>query len=150
MDSATPTRCPPTISGELSGDIHSVEGQEVVIRFTAHGNPKPSLKWKLDDQEIDWESSSFVHKEGTIVFKRVEVEHSGVYKLSAVNSNGSQERSVQLIVYPDTEITRHPSENEAITTVSVGVDNFGQYVAGLHANGNKMFREQFKVSPVDG
>ena len=146
MVKATPTKGPPTVTGNLSGDIHSVEGQEVVIRFRVQGNPKPSLKWKLDDQDLDQESSSFIQRESTIVFRRVEVEHSGVYKLSAVNANGTAEARVRLIVYPDTEITRHPPENEAISTLSISLDKFGQYVASLHANGNKKFRDQFKVS----
>ena len=140
-----PTVGPPTITGELSSDIHSVEGQEVVIRLHANGEPKPSLKWKLDDEEIDWDNCSIISREDTIVFKRVEVEHAGVYKLIAANSNGSCEKCVNLIVYPDTEITRHPPESDAISTVAVTLGKFGQYVAGLRANGNKLFREQFKV-----
>ena len=144
-DSPPPTSATPTITGDLAGDIHSVEGQEVVIRFVVNSNRSPSLKWTLDDEEIDWEGASFMHREGTIIFTRVEVEHAGVYKLKAVNANGSCEASVRLIVYPDTEITRHPSESDAITSVSVAVGGLGQYVAGLHANGNKLFRDQFKV-----
>ena len=145
-DSPLPTSATPTITGDLSGDIHSVEGQEVVIRFVVNGNPSPSLKWTLDDEDIDWEGASFMHREGTIIFTRVEVEHAGLYKLKAVNANGNCDASVKLIVYPDTEITRHPSESEAITSVSVVVGGLGQYVASLHANGNKLFREQFRVS----
>ncbi len=129
----------------MIGDIHSVEGQEVVIRLIVTGHPLPSLKWKFDDEEIDLDNNSVICRDNIIVFKRVEVEHAGVYKLIAANSNGSCEKTVTLIVYPDTEITRHPSENDAITTISISVDKFGQYVASLRANSNKLFREQFKV-----
>ena len=143
----TPNEGPPEIIGFLSGDIHAVEGQEVVIQFSVRGNPKPTLSWKLDGEDIDWESSSFVHRDSSIVFPRVEVEHSGTYQLTAVNSKGTVESSVKLLIYPDTELTRPPTEQQAITSISVPLNEFGQYVAGLHSNGNKKFKDQFRVSP---
>lgn len=146
IDSGRPNKSVPSITGGVSGDIHSVEGQEVVIRYTVHGEPKPSVKWMLDDEEVDWDTSAIIKRDSTIIFKRVELEHTGVYKLSAVNANGRCEKSVKLIVYPDTEVTRHPEEKDAVTSVKITMNEFGQYVAGLHANGNKLFRDQFKVS----
>lgn len=145
IETTTPPNGRPIVVGSPPTDIHAIEGQEVVLRISFVGDPTPKLSWRKNDKEIDPESSGFLLKEGALVFPLVEIEDSGNYEISAENSNGVTTATIKLVVYPDSDLTHSSPNQEAITSISIPISEFGQYVSSLHGNNNRRFREQFKV-----
>ena len=141
----TPPSNRPVKIGTTPTEIHAVEGQEVVMRVRFRGDPMPTLSWKQNGEEVDWENASFALRDGAIVFPYVEVIHSGDYEVTATNTNGSDSVPITLTVYPETDLMAPSQKEGAILSVRIPLEEFGQYVTNLHANNNKLFREQFKV-----
>ena len=141
----TPPSNRPVKIGTTPTEIHAVEGQEVVMRVCFRGDPMPTLSWKQNGEEIDWENASFALRDGAIVFPYVEVIHSGDYEVTATNTNGSDSVPITLTVYPETDLMAPSQKEGEILSVRIPLEEFGQYVTNLHANNNKLFREQFKV-----
>ena len=145
-DVGRPPNSRPIIIGTPPSSIHAIEGQEVVLQVHFHGNPKPKVTWKRDEEDIDWEASNFVNRGGALVFPNVAIDHTGQYNVTAENLHGNIGANIELIVYPDTEQTRPSSSQMLLSSAPVAVGEFGQYVASLHSNHNKTFRDQFRVS----
>ena len=66
---------------------------------------------------------------------------TGTYRLEATNSLGSVDKHVSIIV------TAEPEEDPTHTADlgAVSVDQLGAYVTKLHAKGNQLFKENYKV-----
>ena len=68
----------------------------------------------------------------------------GEYKLVATNSSGKAEKEITLTVLSE---SCNGEENgvSGETNSPVSVDEFGQFVADKHANGNKKFKDRYQV-----
>ena len=84
---------------------------------------------------------------GGVTFPSCELGQGGVYHMEASNSCGKVEREVRLTVLKEEEVG-HSHEVGVADREEVGplsVEAFGDYVANLHGNSNKLFKTQFSV-----
>ena len=129
--------------------MHVTEGESVVLHVEVTGTPKPTLVWYFEGTELQPDYSIDVAEEdGSVSIPSVETRHAGVYKLVATNMGGSVEKEVKLFVHKEGEDRSGDVDQKALKPVPVA--GFGKYVEELHADGNKQFRKQYKVSGVDG
>lgn len=94
----------------------------LTIRCNAHGNPRPTYRWKKDGKLF--EPSMFPEKvvqtpgEGSLVFSALEEQDAGVYQCEASNSNGTAvDRPVKV---QETWLRSFPSEKPEVVVVEVG------------------------------
>ncbi len=83
---------------------------------------------------------------GSIVFPSCELSQTGTYSMTATNSSGSTQRLVLLTVRKEEDEDLQTSSDTVIIQEPVPVKEFGDYVARLHSNDNKLFKSQFTVS----
>lgn len=149
LSAGRPTLVGGELGGEL-GDVHAIEGQEVVLRVPITGNPTPKVTWSHNKKDITAESRGngivYLEEEGVIIFPHVEMRHRGSYDFCAKNSRGTEDGSISLLVYPDTDLSVIPAQEQSLSTMPIPTAEFGGYVASLHLANNKKFREQFRVS----
>ena len=128
--------------------MHVTEGESVLLSVKVTGAPKPTLVWYFEGQELQPDYSIEVAEEdGSVSIPSAETRHAGVYKLVASNKAGSVEKEVKLFVHNEEEHIPDVVDQELRP---VPVAEFGKYVEGQHADGNKQFGKQYKVSGVDG
>ena len=129
--------------------MHVTEGESVLLHVKVTGAPKPTLVWYFEGKELRPDYSSDVAEEdGSVSISSVETRHAGVYKLVATNKAGSVEKEVKLLVHNEEEHISDVADQRELTPVPVA--EFGKHVEEHHANGNKQFGKQYKVSSVDG
>ena len=84
---------------------------------------------------------------GSITFPSCELSQTGTYTMVASNTSGEVQRLVVLTVHKEGEGFRESVDGEGVANVKpVPIKKFGDYVAHLHSNNNKLFKSQFKVS----
>ncbi|KAG8223452.1 hypothetical protein J437_LFUL001944, partial [Ladona fulva] len=87
---------------KLLTDVLVPEGEEVVLECSVHGEPEPSIKWLLNNQEIlpsprikfDQDSNGTV----ILTIKEACPEDRGVYTVKAINPSGEAKCFANLIV----------------------------------------------------
>ena len=128
--------------------MYVTEGESVFLHVEVTGAPKPTLVWYFEGKELRPDYSIDVAEEdGSVSIPSAETRHVGVYKLVATNVGGSVEKEVKLFVHK--EGNHKPGLVDQKVLKPVPVAEFGKYVEELHADGNKQFRKQYKVSGVD-
>ena len=129
--------------------MHVTEGESVLLHVKVTGAPKPTLVWYFGGKELRPDYSTDVAEEdGSVSIPSAETRHAGVYKLVATNKAGSVEKEVKLFVHNEEEHIPGVDDQKELRPVPVA--EFGKYVEEHHANGNKQFGKQYKVSGVDG
>ena len=128
--------------------MHVTEGESVLLHMKVSGAPKPTLVWYFKGKELRSDYSIDVAEEdGSLSIPSAETRHAGVYKLVATNVDGSVEKEVKLFVHKEGDHKPVVVDQKMLNPVPVA--EFGKYVEELHADGNKQFRKQYKVSGVD-
>ena len=130
---------------EFPEDMYVVEGQEVLFKVKVAGDPQPKLKWFHDGEEVVEGYSTELADDGSLIIPCAETKHSGAYQLVAVSWAGRCEREVKLSVRKEGEPCPLAARRK-ITFSPIPVEQFGEYVADGHANGNSNFKEQYIVS----
>ncbi len=74
------------------------------------------------------------------------MSQTGTYSMTATNSSGSTHRLVLLTVRKEEDEDLQESSDTVTIQEPVPVKEFGDYVACLHGNNNKLFKSQFFVS----
>ena len=79
----------------MIAELHS----QVVLPCNASGNPQPTTKWlKLGDKPIREGSRKIFLTDGSLIIRNVQEKDRGEYTCRAVNSLGTTEKHVLLIV----------------------------------------------------
>ena len=121
----------------------------MLLHVEVSGAPKPTLVWYFEGKELRPDYSiDVVEEDGSLSIPSADTRHAGVYKLVATNTAGSVEKEVKLFVHKEGEDTSGVVDKKVLKPVTVA--EFGKYVEELHADGNKQFRKQYKVSGVGG
>ena len=121
----------------------------MLLHVEVTGAPKPTLVWYFDGKELQPDYSIDVAEEnGSVSIPSAETRHAGVYKLVATNMGGSVEKEVKLFVHKEGKDRSGVVDQKVLKPVPVA--EFGKYVEEHHADANKQFRKQYKVSGVDG
>ena len=129
--------------------MHVTEGESVLLHVKVTGAPKPTLVWYFESNELQPDYSTEVAEEdGSVSIPSAEARHAGVYKLVATNTAGSVEKEVKLFVHNEEKHIPDVADQKELRPVPVA--EFGKHVEKHHANGNKQFGKQYKVSSVDG
>ena len=136
-----------TIIEEFPCDTCAVEGEGVFFKVVVRGYPQPSLTWYHNDTLLMADYSIETQQDGSLSITSSELKHSGVYRLSARNSTGSAEREVRLTVTKEEEEPA-VTVKERVEIQPVPMAKFGEFVAGNHAQSDKIFRLQFNVSEM--
>ena len=126
-------------------DKHVLEGEKVVFKVRVTGSPQPKMTWYHDGQEVKSDYSMELGDDGSLTMPSTETKHSGVYQLVARNKVGTVEKKVTLTVLREGEQAPHLN-NRHITFSPIPMNEFGEYVAGGHANDNTDFKDQYTVS----
>ena len=123
-------------------------GEGVFFKVLVTGKPTPSLTWYHNEQEVIANYALEIQEDGTLSIATSEVNHSGVYRLVAKNSAGSAAKEVKLLVEPEGKDSTPDLEKEYLQLKPISLEEFGEYVALNHSNGNKIFRDQFQVCDI--
>ena len=131
---------------KFPSSFSSKEGEEVRLQAKVEGHPAPTFGWYHDGVAVRDDFISDINWDTSLSFPCVERQHSGEYKLIAINSSGQAERVVTLTVLPDSCASEEDGGSaESNSLRPVPVDAFGQFVTDKHANGNKEFDDSYKV-----
>ena len=133
----------PTIE-EFPTDTDAIEGEGVIFKVRARGNPQPTLTWYHQGTQLTSDHSLELQQDGGLFIASSELRHNGVYKFLAKNSRGSVEREVILSVRQEEEEAT-TVDREGVEVRPVPVAEFGDYVAESHSNSNEIFKLQYSV-----
>ena len=125
-----------------------IEGQQAILRVEVSGVPQPTIVWRHEDKTVEPDYAIEIAKDGALCFVSVEMTHAGEYFFTARNPSGSVEGKVELKVKEEGEegVMGAPGESgEKSATKPVPVEEFGEHVAGLHANNNIGFFREYQV-----
>ena len=135
----------PTIE-EFPTDTYAIEGEGVIFKAIARGNPAPSLTWYHKDAPLASDYNLEISQDGNLLITSAELSNTGVYRLVAENSKGSVEREVRLTVAKEEEEEKKEVvETEKVYMNPIPVENFGDYVVQCHSNSNEIFKLQYVV-----
>ena len=136
---------------EYEAEISVIEGQQAILRVEVTGVPQPTITWRSGDKIVEPDYAIEIAKDGALCFVSVEMCHAGSYHFTARNASGSVEGKVDLRVREegeDNEVGVASKRKPGPATQPIPVDQFGEYVAGLHANNNVGFFRQYQVRSV--
>ncbi len=122
---------------EFPSDTKITEGEGVYFKIEVSGEPQPTVTWYHDGEPIRADYAREIESDGSLTIPSTELKHSGVYKAVAANTHGSEEREIKLLV--DT------AGDETVFSKPIPIPEFGKYVAELHTNSNKPFKDLFQV-----
>ena len=87
----------------------AVEGKTVSFPVLVTGVPAPNITWYHDNSQIDSDYAHEVATDGSLTIFTAEMKHSGVYRMVAANSIGSEEQTLKLSVVRDAvQVTAPP------------------------------------------
>ena len=120
------------------------EGERVFFRVQVTGVPPPTMTWYHQGKEVVADYSIELNDDGSLHIPSAESRHTGSYQFVAVNSAGSMEKEVKLLVYVEGE-SAPAIQKQELEIKPIPVAEFGQYVADNHASNNRGFRDQYTV-----
>jgi len=125
---------------EFPTDISATEREGILLKVVVKGQQQPYITWYHNGTELSPGNSHQLQQDGSLTITSAEPKHSGIYKLLANNSNGSDEREVRVTV----------KEEEVVKYVNLLVEpiptaEFGDYVAKNHSHSDEDFRLQYYV-----
>ena len=119
---------------EFPSDTKITEGEGVYFRIKVSGEPQPTVTWYHNGEPVRADYAREIESDGSLTIPSTELEHSGVYKAVAINSYGSEEREIKLLV-----------SSTIVSSRPIPIPEFGKYVAELHSNSNQPFNDLFEV-----
>lgn len=122
------------------------EGEELTMKVTFTGFPKPSIEWffggiKLNTNPLA--GCEMLH-DGSLHMRAVEQSHAGYYSFIVSNSLASVEGST-LVNVNVKEMEMGSAWCAKIESYPVCRDNFLGHVSCHHSSGNKGFSAEFQV-----
>ena len=133
---------------KFPSDMTLTEGEGVYFKIKVSGVPQPTVTWYHNGEPVKADYAREIEADGSLAIPSTEVKHSGVYKAVVANQHGSEEKEVNLTVSDEGGATTGV-EGDVVTSKPILISDFGQYVADLHANSNKPFKDLYQVcSPV--
>lgn len=112
-DKTTKKNVGPLIVKPLSS-IRAKTGENLRMECIITGHPTPDVKWFLDELEIDLKSKNIAivsfptkpdHIQATLNISSCRLCHGGLYKLVAVNQNGTASSSANVVIINEDNMT---------------------------------------------
>ena len=66
---------------EFEPEVQVIEGQEITLRVTFTGTPKPSIAWTFKGNRMEGDYATEIGSDGSLLFVCVEAKHAGRYYL---------------------------------------------------------------------
>ena len=134
---------------KFPSDTNLTEGEGVYFKIKVSGVPQPTVTWYHDGEPVKADYAREIEADGSLAIPSTELKHSGVYKAVVANQQGSEEREVKLTVDDEGGAATTGVEGDMVVSRPVTISDFGTYVADLHANSNKPFKDLYQVcSPL--
>ncbi len=121
--------------------LHSHEGEDATLQVWASGYPRPMVTWFHEGKQVKSDHSADVNGSSTLMLACVEPRRAGLYHFIVSNNSGSVEGEMRLVVHAVDDEAALPMLDSKV----VPIVKFGDYVAGLHENGNRGFTAQYEV-----
>ena len=122
------------------------EGEGVYFKIKMSGESQPTMTWYHDGEPVRPDYAHEIATDGSLAIPSTELKHSGVYKAVVINQYGSEEREVKLTVYKEGRTSVDTIISHSIVSSRpIPIPEFGKYVAELHANSNKGFKDLYQV-----
>ena len=115
------------------------------FRIKVSGEPQPTVTWYHNGEPVRADYAREIESDGSLTIPSTELKHSGVYKAVAANSHGFGEREIKLMVNEETGALTASAIGEVVFFRPIPIPEFGKYVAELHANSNKPFKDLYQV-----
>ena len=126
-------------------DMSVTEGEGVCLKIKVSGMPHPTVTWYHDEKPIRTDSACEIEADGSLAIPSTELKHSGVYKAVVANKCDYEERMMKLSVEGERESSTSATNGDKVSTRPIPVLEFGKYVAELHTNSNKPFKDLYQV-----
>ena len=133
---------------EYMKNITVREGQEVNLRISFTGIPRPTVTWFFDGKRMQVESQDGREhcNNGSIFIASAEGKHAGIYDFIVSNSVGSVEGCTNLKVFvKEKQPVEERKSRSVVTSNPIKKDKFGEHVSAYHALGNTGFIEEYQV-----
>jgi hypothetical protein len=117
----------------------------VYFRIKVSGDPLPTVTWYHDREPVRTDYARDIESDGSLNIPSTELKHSGVYKAVAANTHGSKEREIKLMVNEEGGASTAVATWDMVSSRPIPIPEFGEYVANLHANSNKSFKDLYQV-----
>ena len=65
---------------EFEPEVQAIEGQEITLRVTFTGKPKPTITWTFKGNRIEGDYATEIGSDGSLLFVCVEAKHAGRYR----------------------------------------------------------------------
>ena len=138
----------PQITTNFHSDAIVIEGEGVYFKIKVSGEPQPKVTWYHDGEPVRVDYAHEIESDGSLTIPSTELKHSGVYKAVASNIHGSEEKEIKLIVNEEEGASTAVAIGDVVSSRSIPIQEFGKYVAELHANSNQPFKNLFQVCAV--
>lgn len=125
------------------------EGQEVNLRISFTGIPRPTVTWFFDGKRMQVESQDGREhcNNGSIFIASAEGKHAGIYDFIVSNSVGSVEGCTNLVVFmKEKQPVEEKKRRSAVTSSPTKKGKFGEHVSAYHALNNAGFIEEYQVT----
>ncbi|TRY57923.1 hypothetical protein DNTS_009814 [Danionella cerebrum] len=91
--------CEPPLITRYSQETRALEGQQVLLRCKARGDPDPVIHWIAPDGKLMFNSSrATVHADGNLEILISTVKDSGAFTCVASNPSGEAQQTVELLI----------------------------------------------------
>ncbi|XP_051951599.1 leucine-rich repeat and fibronectin type-III domain-containing protein 5 [Xyrauchen texanus] len=123
--------CEPPLITRHSQETRALEGQRVLLRCKARGDPDPIIHWIAPDGKLVSNSSrTVVHSDGTLDIVISTVKDSGSFTCVASNPSGEAQQTVDLLITKlphfsnDTSMVQEPDpgSSDIATSAKTGGD----------------------------
>ena len=125
--------------------MSATEGKAVCIVIKVSEEFQPTVTWYHNGEPIEEDYAHEIEADGSLILPSVEVDHSGIYKALVTNENGSVKREMKLTVIEEGRKTK-TALSKIVYTRPIPVSEFVKYVAELHTNSDKPFKDLYQVS----
>ena len=79
-------------------DVETHEGVDIELPCSAHGDPRPGIKWVKDDVILENDSKYRISADGYLIIRQVQQGDQGIYRCEAVNGVGTAFAAVRVNV----------------------------------------------------
>ena len=126
------------------------EGEEVNLRISFTGIPRPSVTWFFNGNRlfVDQSNDGREHcNNGCIYIASAEGRHAGIYDFIVSNSAGSVEGCTRLDVsVEERQPTKENKIHSMVESNPILKEKFGEHVFAYHALNNSGFTDEYQVS----
>ena len=135
----------PTII-KFPSDTNITEGEGVYFKIKVSGVPRPTVTWYHNGEPVRADYAREIEADGSLTIPSTELKHSGIYKAVVANQHGSEEREIKLTVNEEGGASADAAIGDGVVSSrSIPIPEFGKYVAELHVNSNKLFKDLYRV-----